>query len=258
MKVLPDDRAADPDLVAWFEREARSAGALNHPNIVRVYDTGHEQDTHFIVMEYVDGRSLAQILRQRGHLDPEQRRIGAQIASALGAAHRAGIVHRDIKPANVMLDGTRTIEVLDFGIARVAQGTSLTQTAVVLGSVPYLAPEVARGEPATERSDLYSLGCLLYELLTGRPPFTGELSAAVMHQHNTAQPVHPAEQNPLVSPALDGLVMQLLAKSPRDRPATAADVAQALASLPAAPTAPTRPAPTGPTRAAWRPHRQPR
>src|SRR5262249_20306575 len=148
--------------------------------------------THFIVMEYVDGRSLAQVLRDEERVAPiEAARLGAEVASALAAAHRARIVHRDIKPSNVMVDDSGEAKVLDFGIARAAGGASLTHAAAVLGSAPYMAPEVARGNRADTRSDLYSLGCLLYELLTGRPPFVGELPAAVMHQHATASPRPP-------------------------------------------------------------------
>jgi serine/threonine-protein kinase len=264
VKVLPRDLAGDPALVARFEREARAAGALNHPNIVGVYDTGREAATHFIVMEYVDGRSLAEIVRDRGPLAPhEATQIAVQIADALAAAHRAGIIHRDIKPANVMVDSSRRVKVLDFGIARVAQATSLTQPAVVLGSVPYLAPELTHGRPGTERSDIYALGCVLHELLTGHPPFVGDHPAAVMHQHNTAEPRHPADLNPLVPAPLDALVMQMLAKRPEDRPASAQELAAALTSLdagrarqPAAaevPTEPTQPLPRArdPRRARW-------
>jgi serine/threonine-protein kinase len=248
VKVLPADRSQDPMFVTRFEREARSVAALNHPNIVAVFDTGHDDSTRFIVMEFVSGMSLQQGLRQQGPLSAARAvDIAARIASALAAAHEKGIIHRDIKPGNVMVDDAGTLKVLDFGIARTAASTSLTQTAVVLGSAPYLAPEVARGEPADERSDVYSLGCVLYELLTGRPPFTGELPAAIMHQHNTSQPRAPRDLNPDIPVALDALIMRMLAKRPTDRPQRAGQLAEELpASMQASP-APAEPGTTGPT-----------
>ena len=229
VKVLPAERAEDETFVARFVREARAAAALNHPNIAAVFDTGRDEDTRFIVMEFVSGSSLAAVLRRRGSLPAtEATAIAAGIAGALDAAHGAGIIHRDVKPANVMVDDRGAVKVLDFGIARVASDTSLTQTATVLGSAPYLAPEVARGERADERSDIYSLGCVLYELLTERPPFTGELPAAVLHQHATAPPRPPRELNPRIPDALDALVVQMLAKAPSARPQHVRDVARAL------------------------------
>jgi serine/threonine-protein kinase len=238
VKVLPVDRAEDPSLVLRFEREALAAAALNHANVVAVFDSGRDHETRFIVMEYVDGANLAQRLRDRGPLTAgETAAIAAQIAGAMAAAHRAGLIHRDIKPANVMVDRTGRVKVLDFGIARALASTSLTQTATVLGSAPYLAPEVARGEPADERSDTYSLGCVLYEMLAGRPPFTGELPAAIVHQHTTAPPRPIRELTPDVPPALAGLIMRMLAKSPGDRPDDS-EVVRALTSPLTPPTPP--------------------
>ncbi len=229
VKVLPAERAEDPMFVTRFEREARAAASLNHPNIVAVYDSGRDGDTRFIVMECVPGESLAQLLRQRHPLPAaEAVGIGVQVASALAAAHRAGIIHRDIKPGNVMVDAELRVKVLDFGIARAIATTSLTNTAVILGSAPYMAPEVTRGETADERSDVYSLGCVLYEMLTGAPPFTGEHSAAVMHQHNSASPRPVRALNSATPAALDALVMQMLAKEPSDRPQRAEQLVEAL------------------------------
>jgi serine/threonine-protein kinase len=206
----------------------------------------------FIVMEYLAGRSLAQLVRERGRLAPGRAvAVAGQIANALAAAHAAGIIHRDIKPANVMIDDADAVKVLDFGIARAAGGTSLTQTAMVLGSAPYLAPEVTRGERADERSDIYSLRCLLYELLTGRPPFTAELPAAVMHMHHTALPRPPRERNPEVPTALDALVAHMLAKRPGDRPRSARALAAELSASPQARRLdPARTSPLSPT-GAW-------
>jgi predicted Ser/Thr protein kinase len=229
VKVLPVDRAEDRTFVARFQREAFAAAALSDPNIVAVFDSGQDGETRFIVMEYVAGESLAQLIHQRGRVPAEEAvTIATQIASALAAAHRAGIVHRDIKPGNAMLDNHGTVKVLDFGIARAAGGTSLTQTATVLGSASYLAPEVSRGQPADARSDIYALGCLLYELVTGRPPFTGELPAAILHQHNTAIPRSPRDLNPAVPVGLDALIMRMLAKDPSQRPQHAAELVEAL------------------------------
>ncbi len=228
VKVLAIDRAQEPTFIARFEREARAAAALSHRNIVAMYDSGLDGDARFIVMEFVSGPSLSQLVRQRGPLPAEDAvQIACQVAGALAAAHRAGIIHRDIKPANVMVDDAGTVKVLDFGIARAAGSTSLTQAAI-LGSAPYIAPEVTRGQRADERSDIYSLGCLLYELLTGRPPFAGELPAAIMHQHNTATPRAPRELDPSIPAGLDALVTQMLAKRPGDRPQQATQLARAL------------------------------
>lgn len=231
VKVLPLDRAQDPTFVARFEREALAAAALNHPNIVAVFDLGTDGDTRFIVMEYISGRSLAQLVRDDGPVGVDEMvRIGVQIADALAAAHRAGIVHRDIKPANVMLDEHGRVKVLDFGIARVLAGVTLTQTAMVLGSTAYLAPELITGERADAASDIYSLGCVLYELLAGRPPFTGELPAAILHQHNTAPPRALRELNQSVPPGLDMLILRMLAKDPSTRPQDAGKLASALSA----------------------------
>jgi serine/threonine-protein kinase len=226
---------------------------------VGVFDTGRDGDTRFIVMEFVAGSTLAQLLSSGQLLSVTRAvQIAAQIAGSLDRAHRAGIIHRDIKPGNVMVDATGTVKVLDFGIARALADTSLTQTAVVLGSAPYLAPEVARGAPADERSDVYSLGCLLYELLTGRPPFTGDVAAAILYQHNHARPQPPRELNPQVPAALNALVLRTLSKRPEERPQTAGQLKAELqrslrptAASPASGLVPFRrgaEAPTEPTR----------
>lgn len=231
IKLLLEERADDPTFVARFEREARAAAALSHPNIVSVFDTGTDDGTRYIVMECVRGWSLGRLLHERGALPPRQAaEIGAQIANALSAAHQVGIVHRDVKPANVMVDETGTVKVLDFGIARAIADSSLTRPAAVLGSAPYMAPEIARGERADQRSDIYSLGCVLYELLTGRPPFTAEHAAAVLHQHNQMRPRPLRQLNPDVPPRLEQLVLRMLRKRPGDRPQTADEVARALES----------------------------
>jgi len=244
VKVLPALFAENPTLVERFEREARAAASLNHPNIVSVFDSGRDGTERFIVMECVPGVSLAELLRERGRLEVREAvALAAQIAGALAAAHAAGIVHRDVKPANVMVLPSGGAKVLDFGIARAAADAALTNTSMVLGSAPYIAPEVMLGQAADERSDIYSLGCVLYEMLTGRPPFVGDLPAVVMNQHTNAapQPIHELAEG--IPPALAALVMRMLAKNPVDRPRSAADLTSALKASLTAPTAPTQVAP---------------
>jgi serine/threonine-protein kinase len=222
----------DPNNIARFEREARAAAALSHPAVVSVYDTGVDAGTHFIVMELVDGRSLQAILRDEGPLAPERAAgIASRVAGALAAAHARGIVHRDIKPANVMVAKDGSVKVLDFGIARAAGSSTLTQSASVIGTAAYMSPEQAVGNPADERSDIYALGCVLYALLTGRPPFSGEGSAAVMHQQANSAARPPRAGNPRIPVALSALVMEMLAKVPTERPQSAAEVRDQLRGM---------------------------
>src|SRR5690242_6257453 len=240
IKMLPVDRAADPAFVARFECEALAAAVVTHPNVVAIYDSGRDEDSRFIVMEYVPGKNLSQLLRERGRLPPrEAASIGAQAASALAAAHQAGIVHRDIKPANIMVDEAGHAKVLDFGIARTADSTNLTRTAHVIGSACCLAPELAHGEPAGERSDIYALGCVLYELLTGRPPFRGETPAAILYQHAHTPPTPPSDIGAPAPPALEALVLAMLAKDPAARPGPARELVHALPAALDDPTAAT-------------------
>ena len=235
IKRLRTDLASDPTFQARFRREAQSAASLNHPAIVSVYDTGEEMTQEgphgepvpqpYIVMEYVAGRTLRDILREGRKILPERAlEITSGVLSALDYSHRACIVHRDIKPANVMLTPSGDVKVMDFGIARAVADSSstMTQTAAVVGTAQYLSPEQARGETVDSRSDVYSTGCLLYELLTGRPPFVGESPVSVAYQHvrEPAQP--PSTLDPDLPPEIDRIVMHALAKRIEDRYQSAA------------------------------------
>ena len=218
VKILADRFARDSSFVARFRREAQSAAALNHPNVVSVFDTGSDNGTHFIVMEYVQGKTLSEILRDGSALMPERAvEIAEGVAEALAFAHRAGIVHRDVKPGNIMLTPTGDVKVMDFGIARATTSESLTQTATVLGTATYLSPEQAQGEPVDARSDIYSLGQVLYEMLTGHPPFSGESPVTIAYKHVKEEPVPPSRLNPDVPAGLDAIVMKSLAKNPANR-----------------------------------------
>jgi serine/threonine protein kinase len=184
VKVLFPEYARDQSFVERFRREAQSAASLNHPNIVAIYDWGQERGTYFIVMEYVRGRSLRDVVQVNGAFSARHTaEIGAEIAGALEFAHRSGVVHRDIKPGNVLLTADGDVKVTDFGIARAGTGDALTQTGAVMGTAAYFSPEQAQGLPVDGRSDVYSLGVVLYEMVTGVPPFTGESPVAVAYKH---------------------------------------------------------------------------
>ena len=232
IKMLRSDLAADETFQERFRREAQSAASLNHPAIVAVYDTGETTDSHgnhipFIVMELVEGQTLREILRENRKILPERAlSITADVLSALDYSHRAGIIHRDIKPANVMLTPDGKVKVMDFGISRAISDTSsaMTQTAAVIGTAQYLSPEQARGETVDARSDIYSTGCVLYELLTGRPPFVGDSPVSVAYQHVREEARPPSQLNPDVSVAVDNVVAKALAKRVDDRYSSAGDM----------------------------------
>jgi len=230
IKQLRPDLSSDESFQARFRREAQSAAALNHPAIVAVYDTGEATDAHglhipYIVMEYVDGQTLRDVLRDGRKILPERAlSIVADVLSALDYSHRAGIIHRDIKPANVMLTPEGQVKVMDFGIARAIADASVTQTAAVIGTAQYLSPEQARGETVDARSDIYSTGCLLYELLAGRPPFIGESPVSVAYQHVREEARPPSQFNPDVSGNVDHIVAKALAKRTDERYQSAADM----------------------------------
>jgi eukaryotic-like serine/threonine-protein kinase len=230
VKVLRADLARDPQFQHRFRREAQNAAALNHPAIVAVYDTGETVSDYgplpYIVMEFVEGRTLRDIVKTEGPMDePRAMETMADICAALDFSHRNGIIHRDVKPANVMINNAGAVKVMDFGIARaLADGQGVTQTAAVVGTAQYLSPEQARGELVDARSDVYAAGCVLYELITGEPPFTGDSPVAVAYQHVREDPTPPSHQNPDVSAALDAVVLKAMSKNPANRYQSAAEM----------------------------------
>lgn len=248
VKVLRGDLARDPLFLERFRREAQSAAGLNHPNIVAIYDTGEDNidgiTVPYIVMEFVDGVTLRQMLTSGPRIMPERGlEIIAGTLAALDYAHRHGIIHRDIKPANIMINSHGDAKVMDFGIARAVSdaATSVTATSAVMGTAQYLSPEQARGEVVDARSDIYSAGCVLYELLTGTPPFNGETPVSIAYQHVNEPPKAPSDFDPSIPATLDSIVLHSLAKHPSQRYQTAAefraDVERAIAGMPiSAPT----------------------
>ncbi|GAA3393824.1 Stk1 family PASTA domain-containing Ser/Thr kinase [Cryptosporangium minutisporangium] len=249
IKVLRSDLARDPGFQARFRREAQNAAALNHPAIVSVYDTGEGNSGRdgvplpFIVMEYVEGLTLKEVLGAEGHLMPQRAlEIVADVCAALDFSHRHNIIHRDIKPGNVMLTPQGAVKVMDFGIARAITSASsqMTATSAVIGTAQYLSPEQARGETVDARSDVYSTGCLLYELLVGEPPFTGDNPVSVAYQHVREDPIPPSQRNPEVSATIDSIVLKAMAKNPAARYQSAgemrADLLRAAAGRPVAAT----------------------
>ncbi|MEU3598837.1 Stk1 family PASTA domain-containing Ser/Thr kinase [Streptomyces sp. NPDC006798] len=248
VKTLRADLARDPSFQARFRREAQSAASLNHPAIVAVYDTGEDYvdgvSIPYIVMEYVDGSTLRELLHSGRRLLPERTlEMTTGILQALEYSHRNGIVHRDIKPANVMLNRDGQVKVMDFGIARAMgdAGMTMTQTAAVIGTAQYLSPEQAKGEQVDARSDLYSTGCLLYELLAVRPPFIGDSPVAVAYQHVREEPQPPSVFDPEITPEMDAIVLRALVKDPDYRYQSAdemrADIEACLDGQPVAATA---------------------
>ncbi|MCP2276754.1 serine/threonine protein kinase [Nocardia amikacinitolerans] len=231
IKVLRADLARDPTFYLRFKREAQNAAALNHPAIVAVYDTGEAEvdggPLPYIVMEYVDGETLRDIVRGKGPLPPRRAmEIIADVCAALDFSHKAGIVHRDMKPANIMINRAGAVKVMDFGIARALADSSnpMTQTAAVIGTAQYLSPEQARGETVDARSDVYSVGCVLFEILTGEPPFTGDSPIAVAYQHVREDPRLPSHVHASVPRELDSVVLKAMSKNPANRYQTAAEM----------------------------------
>jgi beta-lactam-binding protein with PASTA domain/predicted Ser/Thr protein kinase len=227
IKVLFPDLAADPAFVERFRREAQAAANLNHPNIVSIFDWGQQDDTYFIVMEFIDGRSLADLIRTQGVLGADRAaEITGDVAAALGFAHRSGVIHRDIKPGNVLITSDGQVKVADFGIATVLSDTNtdLTRAGTVMGTATYFSPEQAQGRSVDARSDLYSLGAVLFEMVAGRPPFKGDTPLAVAIKHVQEQPPSPRALGANIAESLEAITLKLLAKSPDNRYPTADDL----------------------------------
>lgn len=231
LKVLSAHLATDTQFVARFEAEAKAAASLDHPNVVRVFDTGVDRGRHYIAMQYVQGPTLAELVARDGTLEPSIAvNVAARVCDALAAAHRLGLVHRDVKPANIILEDARTVKVMDFGIAKTATG-GLTQAGDVLGTAAYLSPEQARGDAVDLRSDIYSLGCVLYEMLTGRTPLPGDSLLEIANRLATERPAPPSELNGAVGVELDRVVMRALEKNPDRRFESASRMREALQAV---------------------------
>lgn len=229
LKVLRSQFAADPEFVRRFRREAQAAASLSHPNIVSIYDVGQEGEHHYIVMELVEGETLKSRIQRQGPLSVEETtRIGLEILAALEHAHSHKIVHRDIKPHNILLSRDGRVKVTDFGIARAVTTDTVTNTGSILGSAHYFSPEMAKGQGATEQSDLYSLGVVLYEMVTGRVPFQGESPITVALKHVQEEVLPPGVLNPQLPAELEAIILRALAKDPAQRFSSAAEMRQTL------------------------------
>ena len=237
VKVLKEELSADPRFVERFRREARSAAALSHPNLANVFDYGEDSGRYFIVMELVKGRDLARVMREEGPLELDRARsIAEQIANALGHAHAAGLIHRDVKPQNVIVPDDGSVKVTDFGIARATGESTLTATGTIMGTAQYLSPEQASGETPGPFSDVYSLGIVFYEMVTGAVPFTGDspISVALRHVREAVPP--PSSIDPAIPHEIDEIVARATAKQPEDRFPDGNAFAAALAGRPQGPT----------------------
>jgi serine/threonine-protein kinase len=223
VKLLHSRYSDDPSFRERFKREARAAASLNHANMVAVYDTGEEDGRPFIVMEYVAGRTLRDVMRGEGILPQRAAEIAGDAALALHYAHERGLVHRDVKPANIMISNEGQVKVTDLGIARAVNAETVTQTAAVFGTAAYIAPEQAQGLDVDARTDVYSLGVVVYEMLTGQQPFTADSPIALAYKHVSEDPTRPATINPEINPALEAVVLKAMAKNPDNRYRTARD-----------------------------------
>ncbi|MBP1759434.1 MAG: serine/threonine protein kinase, partial [Firmicutes bacterium] len=229
IKVLREQFVTDEDFIRRFRREAQSAASLSHPNIVSIYDVGKDGDTEYIVMEYVEGRNLKEIIREYAPLSTEQSiNLARQITGAIQNAHENHIIHRDIKPHNILVTADGHAKVTDFGIARAVSSATVTHTGDIVGSVHYLSPEQAKGIQSNEQSDIYSLGIVLYELLTGKVPYDGETPIAIALKHLQQEPVPPSKLNPRIGKELEGVIMRAIAKSPEQRYLSAKELVEDL------------------------------
>jgi serine/threonine-protein kinase len=229
VKVLRDNYASDPQFLERFRREARAAAGLNHPHIVNVYDVGQEGQIYYIVMEFIEGASLKDLITRNVTVSvPDAVRIAGEICDAIGYAHEKGLVHRDLKPQNILMTRDGRSKVTDFGIAKQVGDQTLTQAGYTLGTVQYFSPEQAKGQTATPQSDLYSIGIIIYEMLTGRIPFEGDNPVAIAIKHIDEAPPAPRRFNPNIPPALEAIVMKAMSKNPNNRYASAAALKKAL------------------------------
>lgn len=232
VKILRSQFCSDEDFVRRFRREAQNAASLSHPNVVQIYDVGQEDDLHYIVMELVDGKTLKELIQEQGPLPVTQAaQIGVEILSALAHAHAQRIVHRDIKPHNILISRTGHVKVTDFGIARATTTDTVTHTGSIMGSAHYFSPEQANGQVTGERSDIYSVGVVLYEMVTGAVPFQGESPITVALKHIRERPVPPSQLNPEVPEELEEIILRSLEKDPEDRYASAAEMGEALSDF---------------------------
>ena len=238
LKLMGGRFAEDPEFRERFRREAQAAAGMQHPNIVGVYDRSEWDGTPYIAMELVDGKTLKELVTERGPLPPDVAvGLTEQVLRALGYAHRRGIVHRDVKPQNVIIDRDGQAKVADFGIARAGDTSEMTQAGAIVGTMQYLSPEQAEGHPVDRRADLYSVGIVLYELLTGRVPFDGEAPISIAIKQINERPVPPGQLQPGIPPALEAVVLRALEKDPARRYQSAEEF---IAALEAARRAPTR------------------
>lgn len=232
VKILRDSYVSDPQFLARFRREAQQAASLNHPNIVRVFDVGDEGNIYYIVMEYIEGSSLKDVIIAEGPLSTQRSlELAAEICDAIGYAHSTGLIHRDIKPQNILLDRTGRVKVTDFGIAKSVNSATLTEAGITLGTVHYFSPEQAKGLPVLPQSDIYSIGIVLFEMLTGQMPFDSDNPVALALKHIGEPPPSPRRFNPSIPPVVEQIVLKTLAKEPNQRYASAEQLSRALRNL---------------------------
>ncbi|HZK86750.1 MAG TPA: protein kinase, partial [Syntrophomonas sp.] len=229
IKILKDEFSKDKGFVEKFRTEALSAARINHPNIVNIYDVGQEDDIYYIVMEFVDGKTLKEVISNEAPLSVEHATdIAIMICDGVHHAHEKGIIHRDIKPHNILITEHGMVKVADFGVARAISNATITYGNNIVGSVHYISPEQAKGEPVNRTTDIYSIGCVLYEMLTGRPPFNAESAITVALKHIHDEVPSPRKLNSNIPIALEGIILKAMQKSPSQRFSTAEEMRNAL------------------------------